>query len=263
MNKGFVILAQNTETINYVECAEALAISMKQVMPNCNITLISNDVSMCNQFDNVVVLPYGDLAENSSWKLANDWQVYEASPYEYTIKLEADMYIPTNIEFWFDVLKDRDINVCTTIRNYRNEISDCRFYRRLIDDNNLPDVYNAITYFRKSEKANYFFQLVRDVFENWNKYKKILVCDNDEPVTTDWAYSIACHIMGMENTTLPMTGFSMVHMKQFVNNLQTDNWTNELFYEFNDPLRINTYVQEYPVHYHIKEFSKTIKGFYG
>lgn len=263
MNKGFVILAQNTDTVNYLECAEALAISMKKVMPNCNITLISNQSSMCNEFDNVVELPYGDLAEHSDWKLINDWQVYEASPYDYTIKLEADMYVPADIEYWFDILKDRDINVCTTIRDYKNEISNCRVYRRFIDDNKLPDVYNAITYFHKSDTASYFFKLVRDIFENWDDYKKTLVCDVDEQVTTDWAYSIACHIMGIENTTMPLTGFSMVHMKQFVNNLRTPDWTNELVYEFTEPMRINMFTQKYPVHYHVKEFGKKIKDKYG
>ncbi len=264
MNKGFVILAQNNNFTNYIECAEALATSLKHAMPNCNITLISNDISMCNYIDNVVELPYGDLCEADEWKLINDWQVYEASPYDYTIKLEADMYVPNNIEYWFDILKDRDINVCSTIRNYRNEISDVRVYRRFIDDNNLPDVYNAITYFKKSDTAKKFFLLVKDIFENWDEYKKVLVCNTDEPITTDWAYSIACHIMGVENTIMPeFSGFSMVHMKQFINGLATDDWTNELVYEFTDPLRINMFTQNYPVHYHIKDFGKKIKDNYG
>ena len=62
MNRGFVILAQNTEKVNYVKCAEVLAKSIKRAMPDESVTLISNDVSMCNAFDNVVELPYGDTA---------------------------------------------------------------------------------------------------------------------------------------------------------------------------------------------------------
>ncbi len=89
MNKGFVILAQNTTTTNYVECAETLAISLKKVMPNVSVSIITNDVANFNYFDNIIPLPYNDLAPDSDWKLINDWQVYEASPYEYTIKLEA------------------------------------------------------------------------------------------------------------------------------------------------------------------------------
>jgi hypothetical protein len=263
MNKGFVILAQNTISTNYVECAEALAYSIKTVMPNVSVTLISNEHVTSTVFDNIVSLPHGDTVPNSEWKLSNDWQVYEASPYEYTIKLEADMYIPANIEYWFDILKDRDINVSSTIRDYKNQQSNVRVYRQFIDDNKLPDVYNAITYFRKSDIAKQFFSIVRDVFENWDKYKEIFVCNADETATTDWAYSIACHILGVENTTMPrFTEFSMIHMKQYINNLMTEDWTNELVYEFTKPLRIHTFTPNYPVHYHIKSFGKKLKDNY-
>ena len=264
MSKGFVILAQNTQHTNYVECAEALAISMKNSMPNCNITLISNDISQSQIFDNIVKLPHNDLAVDSDWKLINDYQVYEASPYDYTIKLEADMYIPYSIEHWFDILKNRDINVCTTIRNYKNQISNSRFYRKFIDDNKLPDTYNAVTYFSKSEFAKEYYLLVREFFTNWEQYKNVLVCNNDEIATTDWVYSLACHIMGVENTTIPeFTQFSMIHMKQYINDLLTENWTDELTYEFTDILKINMFVPEYPVHYHVKDFGKKIKEHYG
>ena len=134
MTKGFVIMAQDTATVSYTNCAKALEKSIKRVMPNANVTIITTDM-----------LPHGDLVGYT-----NDWQVYEASPYDETIKLEADMYIPRNIEHWWNVLSTQDVVVSSSIRNYKQEISDIRLYRRFIDDNNLPDAYNAITYFKKS-----------------------------------------------------------------------------------------------------------------
>lgn len=251
MNKGFVIMAQNTKSTDYVACAEILRKSIYKVMPNANVTIITD-------------LPYGDLAPKSTWKLINDWQVYDASPYEYTIKLEADMVIPYNIDYWWDVLIEHELVVSSTIRNYKSEISDCTMYRNFIIDNQLPDVYNAITYFKKSKKAKDFFNTVRNIFENWEEYKKILKCNSDEVATTDWVYSIACHIMGIENTTLStFKQFSMVHMKQHVNDLYSEDWTNELVYECEGHLRINTFPQYYPFHYHIKDFSKTLGEYYG
>ena len=136
MTKGFVIMAQGED---YVKCANALEKSIKKVMPNANVTIVTTDM-----------LPYGDQSPDTNWKLQNDWQVYEASPYDETIKLEADMIIPRNIEHWFDVMSIQDIVVCTNIRDFKGDLSDCKVYRRLIDDNLLPDVYNAITYFKKS-----------------------------------------------------------------------------------------------------------------
>lgn len=247
MDKGFVIMAQGDQ---YVKCASVLEKNIRNVMPDSNVTIITNDM-----------LPFGDQAPDQDWKLINDWQVYQASPYECTIKLEADMYIPRSIEYWWDILKEHDLVVSTHIRNFKQDISDCKVYRRFISDNNLPDCYNAITYFRKSELAKEFYSLVRHIFENWNSFRETLRCNIDEPATTDWVYSLACHILGTEKTTLPQfTGFSMVHMKQFVNNLPTENWLDTLIYELlPHTLRINSIPQLYPFHYHVKSFAAAIE----
>ena len=189
MIRGFVILAENTEEVNYVRCAEALAYSIRCVMPKANISLLSSSRSSC--FDQCIPLPYGDLAPESDWKLINDWQVYEGSPYDETIKLEADMWMPRSIEHWWDLLALQDVVVSTTIRTFKGEIATNRFYRRFIDDNLLPDVYNAITYFKKSPTAQKFFNVVRDVFENWPSYREIFKCSQEEPVSTFWAFALA------------------------------------------------------------------------
>lgn len=260
MNKGFVILAQNTSQVNYIKCAEVLAKSIMRTMPDAKVSLITDTEYHNDIFDRIMLLPHGDLAADKTWKLANDWQIYEASPYEFTIKLEADMYMPCSIDYWWDILVERDLVICTTIRDFRQQISGCRIYRRFIDDNRLPDCYNAITYFKKSKTAYVFYQIVRDIFEKWNDYKHILKCDIDEPATTDWAYALASHIMGSEITTMPaFTQMSMVHMKRFVNDTLTDDWTKSLVYEIlPHTLRVNTRPQMYPFHYHVKSFADNL-----
>ena len=259
MNNGYVIVAENTPKTNYLACAEALAYSMKRVMPSCSITLLSNDETSCKYFDQII--PLKPIPSTDQYKITNDVQAYWLSPYEYTIKLEADMFIPRSIEHWWDVLKERDMVVSTTIRDFKGNISDCRVYRRFIDDNGLPDVYNAVTYFKKSDTAKQFFQIVQDVAENWKQYKSILKCNPSEEVSTDWAYAVASHLVGVENTTLP--GFeemSMVHMKKFINGLPSEDWTNTLIYEIlPHAFRVNTYVQSYPFHYHTKTFYDRIR----
>jgi hypothetical protein len=246
MDKGFVIMAQGDD---YVKCAQALELSIKRVMPDANVTIITTEM-----------LPHGDQAPNTNWKLQNDWQVYESSPYEYTIKLEADMYIPCSIDFWWDILKERDVVVCTTARNFKQEITDINVYRKFVVDNNLPNCYNGITYFHKSDFAKQFYETVRTIFENWEEFRNTLKCNVDELATTDWVYALACHILGVENTTLPHATFmSMIHMKQFINGLPTENWTDTLVYEIlPHTLRVNTIPQMYPFHYHVKSFADSI-----
>ena len=249
MTRGFVIMAQDTEKVSYTNCAKALELSIKLVMPDANVTIITTDM-----------LPHGDQAPDSDWKLINDWQVYEASPYDETIKLEADMLIPRDISHWFDILSVQDVVVCSKIRNYKGDISNVRVYRKFIDDNNLPDVYNAITYFKKSDTAEQFFNIVRNVFENWDEYKAILKCKSTEEATTDWAYSIACHLIGVEKTLLPLFDeLSMIHMKQFISGTTTEDWTDTLVYELlPHAVRVHTFTQEYPFHYHSKSFADKI-----
>ena len=52
---------------------------------------------------------------------------------------------------------------------------------------------------------------------------------------------------------------SMVHMKQLINGSGTEDWTDTFIYEINEMnLRVHTYPQIYPFHYHVKNFSEKI-----
>jgi hypothetical protein len=245
-NRGFVIMAQGDD---YVKCAQALELSIKRVMPDANVTIITTDI-----------LPHGDQCPNTLWKLQNDWQVYEASPYEYTIKLEADMFLPRPIDYWFDALQDRDVVICTRMKNFMQEDSTITFYRRFIIENKLPDTYNGITYFRKSPLAQQFFEMTRIIWENWEEIRKTMKCNVDELATTDWVYAIASHVIGVEKTTLPQfEPMAMVHMKQYINGTPSEDWTKTFTCELlPHTIRINTIPQLYPFHYHMKHFADTI-----
>lgn len=261
MNRGFVIIAQNNSTTDYIGCAEVLCKNIKTLMPNESVSLITDSYFSSTLFDNVITFPYGDKSKNIEWKLDNDWQVYDASPYEYTIKIESDIYLPRKIDHWWDTLKHRDLVISSCIRNFKNEIVDDSFYRKIFKENKLPNVYNALTYFKQSETADLFFQIVRDIFENWEDYKKLLKCDIKEIATTDVVYGIAALIIKKENCTLPnFNCMSMIHMKQYVNNLHSEDWENELLIELGiDYFRLDTIPQLYPFHYHKKSFANTIK----
>jgi hypothetical protein len=222
----------------YVDCAKRLADSIRNFHPTANITILTRDM-----------LPYGDLGG-----YANDWQVFVASPYRQTIKLEADMIAASPIDHWWTLFENRDVVISLGARTYYDQPAESRYYRKVFDSNNLPDVYNAITYWRLSSTAKDFFQLVRGIFENWNEYKKLLKFSEDH-ASTDVVYAMAAKIIGIEHVTLPPgVGPTIVHMKQHINGLKTENWPQELVWEHN-PLRINTVAQHGMFHYHIKDWS--------
>ena len=223
----------------YENCAQHLRDSILAWHPDANVTILTEQM-----------LPYGDQGG-----FANDWQVFAASPYRQTIKLEADMLITSSIEHWWTMFEHRDVVISTGCRDYYDRPAASRFYRRVFDSNNLPDVYNAITYWRLSNTAKQFFDLVRDIFGNWAEYQQLLKFGDDVP-STDLVYAMAAQILGPELVTLPH-GYApqIVHMKRHIIGGHTDNWTKELVWEHLDPgLRINTVTQHGAVHYHIKDW---------
>ena len=247
--RGYLIPAIDTESVDYLSCAIQLARSIRQWHPAADISVIT--VKRCSDpvFDHVIPLPYGDLGG-----YANDWQCFAASPYRQTIKLEADMIAASPIDHWWTLLEKRDVVISQGCRTFYDESAESRFYRKIFDENKLPDVYNAITYWRLSNTAKEFFELVKQIFEQWNSYKRILKFSDDLP-TTDVVYAIAAVILGPENITLPKgLGPTIVHMKRHINPIQSNNWTKELVWE-NNPFRINTVAQWGLVHYHVKEWS--------
>jgi hypothetical protein len=247
--RGYLIPAVDTESVDYLSCAIRLAKSIRQWHPSANIAVIT--VKRCDDsvFDHVIPLPFGDQGG-----FANDWQCFAASPYRQTIKLEADMLCASPIDHWWTLFERRDVVVSQGARTFYDEPAESRYYRKTFDQNNLPDVYNAVTYWRLSMVAQEFFDLVKNIFEQWNEYKTLLKFPDDVP-TTDVVYAIAAVIMGPENVTLPPgLGPTIVHMKRHINPIQSDNWTKELTWE-NDPFRINTVAQWGLVHYHVKEWS--------
>ena len=246
--RGYVIPAIDAESVDYLRCAVQLAKSIRQWHPDANISVLS--VKRCSDpvFDHVIPLPYGDLGG-----YANDWQVFHASPYRQTIKLEADMICASPIDHWWTLFERRDVVISQGARTFYNDPATSRFYRKIFDANHLPDVYNAITYWRVSQTAKEFFVLVRSIFENWIEYKRLLKFPDEDP-TTDVVYAMAAVILGEETVTLPPgLGPTIVHMKQHINRLQTENWTQELIWE-NNPFRINTVAQWGLVHYHVKDW---------
>lgn len=235
--RGYVIPAIDRDESGYVRCAQRLADSIRAWHPDANVTVITRDQ-----------LPHGDLGG-----YANDWQCWYTSPYRETIKLEADMIAAGPIDHWWTLFEHRDVVISQGARNFYDRQTDCRRYRKLFDDNHLPDVYNAITYWRVSPTAQQFWQTVRNIFDNWELYRGLLRFP-DDVATTDVVYGMAAMIMGPEMVTLPHgLGPSIVHMKPYINAVRSLDWTRELTWE-TDPVRINTVAQWGLVHYQVKDW---------
>jgi hypothetical protein len=232
--RGYLIPAIGAE---YKRCARQLQDSIHQFHPDAHVTVVTEDM-----------LPHGD---QGGW--ANDWQMFQISPYRQTIKLEADMIAASPVDHWWTLFELRDVVISTGARTFYDEPAVSRYYRKCFDANNLPNMYNAMTYWRLSPLAKEFFSLVRNIFENWTDVCKLLRFP-EETASTDVVYAVAAQIMGPDLVTLPAgLGPTIVHMKRYINPLQSNDWTKELVWE-TDPFRINTVAQWGFVHYYQKDW---------
>lgn len=245
--QGYVILAVNSPTVDYIDCARTLAKTLRYWNPAASVCLIT-DAADAN--DTVLFNHYRQMAHSEVNPYANDWKAFELSPYRETIKLEADMLICSDIEHWWTMFRHRDVVISTGCRNYYDQVSGSRHYRQFVDANDLPDVYNAITYWRLSKTAQEFFGTVRSIFENWDQYRKLVKFAEDVP-STDFVYAMAAEIVGRERVTMPYATYpKIVHMKQHHIGTQTEQWGQELVWESTGRgLRINTVEQWGAFHY--------------
>ena len=248
-DKGYLIPAFNTQDVDYVECAQTLAKSLRYYHPHAKICLLTNESVDNPLFDYVRVVE--DLGG-----YLNDYQVYEHSPFHETIKLEADMILTAPFEQWWTLFRHYDVYVSTGCKDFRNEPATSRHYRKIIDANKLPDVYNAITYWRVSSLAKRFFNTVQNLMTNWHSVQNSLMYAKDEPVNTDLAYAVAIEFLGEEKFT-GWYGPKITHMKPSINQLVAHDWTKQLVWEIlNGQVRLNGFTQHGLLHYHIKELAK-------
>jgi len=261
--QGFMSIAQNSD-VDYLQLAYVQAMSVKLTMPGSKYavavdskTLESVTDAHRKVFDYVITIE-DDQAENDTWKMRNEWQAFYLTPFKETIKLESDLVITRDISHWWPAFRLRNIVLSTGCRDYLGQLSDIRAYRKLFDDNSLPDVYNGLMYFRYTPEAAEFFWWAREIFENWEYVRDNLLknCRDDEP-TTDVVYALAAQILGEELCTLPaMDYINFTHMKPMVNKFsQTLPWNELVVHETELPMiRINNVNQYHPLHYQEKSW---------
>jgi hypothetical protein len=206
-------------------------------------------------FDYVITIE-NDLAQDETWKLSNEWQAFYLTPFKETIKLESDIVFTRSIAHWWTAFRLKNVVLSTGCRDYKQELSNSREYRKLFDDNELPDTYNGLMYFRYTREATQFFTLAEQIFKNWAYLRDnvLLNCRDDNP-TTDVVYALTAKLIGVEDCTLSMDFINFVHMKPAINKWTSTPWPELVMCETDLPMvRIANTNQYHPIHYHEKSW---------
>jgi hypothetical protein len=264
--RGFLSIAQNNETTDYLTLAYCQALSIKCTQKEVTSYAIIVDAETNKLitdkhkevFDYIIVLPEDDAWE-SQLKFQNEWKVWELTPFKETIKLESDILFPTSIDHWWPGLQQREVCMTAHILNYEGDVTHNHTYRRLFIDNYLPDVYNGLMYFRFGRTSLQFFMYAKYIFQHWEEFSaQALQNCRDEIPSTDVVYAIAAKMLGVEHCTNPVLSYpTFVHMKGAINGWGTNtDWTDKLYAEIDDKLNITIGFtkQMSPIHYYQKHF---------
>jgi hypothetical protein len=261
MTKGHVFLAQNTEEVDYVKQAYALALSIKVFNKEYNQTcLITNDSvpeEYKHAFDHIVPIPWKDSARNSRWKIENRWKIIYATPFDENLVYDTDMLLlKSNDNIWKDL---ENFNFCFTsnVLDYKGNIVTSNYYRKSFTENNVPSIYTGFFYFKKVKESYEFFKWLEVIVNNWYKfYRKFLVKKIQDFCSIDLSSGLALKFMGVDNPNVPLLTF--VHMKphlQSWNNIPSKCF-DVLDYYLNDNLSliVGNFKQNGLFHYVEKDF---------
>jgi len=257
--QGYFTFAQNTQSVNYLELAYAQAASIKQTQKiNKYAVAVDSETKKLITDEHQKVFDYVvDIVDPVANAMSNEWQAWQLTPFKETIKLESDILFTANIDHWWTGLRLQEVCFTTKVRDYFGRVSKDRSYRKFFDENNLPDVYTGMYYFRFGQQSLKLFQLAFAIYSNWEYFRDNLKNCREELPSTDVVFAIAARLLGVELCTNPALDYpSFVHMKGSVNHLHSGaNWQNTLQHELDGTnLTINFNRQSWPVHYYQKDF---------
>lgn len=235
MSKGFLLFAQNTNDVDYIMQAYALALSIKNTQTSINnVSLVTNNPvpkKYTKIFDSIIPIPWFKETNDSILQAEHRWQLYHASPYEETIVLDSDMLLVEDISSWWTYCSNFNIRFCSKIKNYKNEyIKIDPFHRKTFIANKLTNPYYALHYFKKSDTAHNFYKVLEFVINNWEYCRGTFApLEPQTWISMDLATAIAIEISGMEDEIFDSCSpLEFVHMKIPLQNWDTNTeyWQN-------------------------------------
>lgn len=263
MSKGFLLFAQNTETVDYVKQAYALALSIKLSQTSIkNVSLVTNSPvpeQYAQVFDQIIPIPF-ESGGSSALQGEHRWKLYYATPYEETIVLDSDMLMLEDISAWWDYCSNYDVKFCSQIKNYKLELIQDTYHRKAFIANHLSNPYFALHYFKKNQPAFEFYKVLEFVCNNWQWcYDQFAMKEYQEWLSMDLAAAIAIEIMGIHEQVIDVCNpMNFVHMKTPIQGWPTIplSWQDAVPFIFNSrgELIVGNIKQSKLFHYVEKNF---------
>ena len=258
MSFGYLLIVSEHDTVDYLNLAYALAISIKNTQkPGYDqVALVTDNKEKVNQlksswvFDHVIEWNQETFWDGRSW-------MDQLSPFDSTVCLDVDMLFMRDYSHWIDYfLENCDLYVANKSYTYRGELVYDPYYRKAFIKNNLPNLYSFYTFFKKdSTMAKDFFELGRQIIKNPIEFTNTFLSEHKPKILgTDEAFALAAKILDIQDQiAYPLEFPRVVHMKPMIQNWPwpADAWSDHIGFYLNKKgeLKLGNYRQLDIIHY--------------
>jgi hypothetical protein len=200
MTQGVLIFAFNNEETDYVAMAAWSAQNIRQYL-NLPVAVVTNDQSAIGNvaFEHVIVSAaetggtryFEDYNQTVTWHNAGRVNAYSLTPYEQTLVLDADYVVASNqlrrlLQSPQDFMCHRHAYDMTT----GELLTSLNHFGR----HSMPMWWATVMMFRKSITAQYIFDCMQMVRDNWQHYRNLYGITQLN-YRNDFALSIALGIL--------------------------------------------------------------------
>lgn len=234
MNTGYVILA---DTLEQQRQAAACAYSIRAHNAEANITLVITELSKLDDnhstaFDSVVPLPFN--AKTLTHVRAHDWQLYWASPYEYTIALDCRTLVQANLDSVWEYLTDHhDICFPSQVTDFRLEPVRKHYLREVFEEHRMKEIYTSVFYFCKGQRALDYFKFLDVCSQNWQELVESALGRNSQEFDINLVHNFCANRMGLVEQVTAVHPNILEYVDMDIRNLElfsgkVDRWTSYL-----------------------------------
>ena len=177
-SRGILAFAFNTDSTDYISIANrTLSVASKTLgLPYTLITTEQDGELQNSRFDI-------DKNQFVQWKNFGRWRAYDLSPYDETLVIDVDYLILDQkildiFQLEWDYLLQRNTHTLTDT------------WPDVMGQNSLPFVWATVFAFRKTPRAQMFFDLVARIQKNYHYYRRLYNV-TERIYRNDYAFAIA------------------------------------------------------------------------
>ena len=262
MTQGYITLAAKSTDNIQLQQAVLLASSIKKFDKEREFTLLVDSFSSVpkkyeDAFDTIIELPYG-VFDPTEDVMLNAWQVYGSSPYEQTMFIDKRSIFLNNIDDMWDNLAGNYLTLPKQASNFKGEPNNGKYRFMVHERNDIPQYWDSVMYFEKSECTEQFFKMFDVVLKEFRRiYLKLI--EENRPGYFDYnlLVNITLKMLGEQDNIhgdIPFTMLSLDNITTDDDDLPAD-WCDYLnnWYS-NGMLKINNHRQSGIVCYNSDNF---------